>query len=52
MEVSFALGMELLSTAVTNGATSYAREVVECNLGLEMCVDGGGEAHGLHSSPF
>ena len=50
MEVSFALGMELSSTAAMKGATSYVREAVECNLGLEMSVEGGGEAHGLHSS--
>ena len=48
MEVSFALGTELSSTAATNGATSYVREAVECILGLDLSVEGVGEAQGLH----
>ena len=52
MEVSFALGMELSLTAVTNGATSYVWEAVECNLGLDLSVDGDGEAQGLHGTPL
>ena len=34
MEASFSLGMELSSTATTNGATSFVREAVERELGL------------------
>ena len=52
MEVFFALEMELSLTAAMNDAISYVREAVECNLGLEMSEDGGGEAHRLHSTPI
>ena len=52
MEASFALEMELSLTAATNGATSYVREAVECNLGLDLCVYGDGGAQGLHGEPL
>ena len=49
MDASFALGMELSSTAATNGATSYVREAVKSILGLELGDDGDEGAHRLHS---
>ena len=52
MDASFALGMELSSTAVTNGATSYVQEAVESILVLDMSEDEGGEACGNHSQPL
>ena len=52
MEVSFALEMELSSTTATNDATSYVREAVECILGLDLSVEGDGEAQGLHVTPL
>ena len=44
MVCSFALGKELSSMAATNGATSYVREAVERDLGLDLCVFGDGGA--------
>ena len=52
MVCSFALGKELSSMAATNGATSYVRETVERDLGLDLCVVGDGEAQRLHEPPL
>ena len=52
MEVSFALGMNLSSTAATKDATSYVREAVESILVLDMSEDGGGEACEHHIHPL
>ena len=46
MEASFALGMELSSTA--NGATSFVQEAVEWELGLGEGEEGDEGAQGLH----
>ena len=51
MDCSFALGMELSSTAATNGTTSFVWEAVESNLELELGEDDDDEACGLHSYP-
>ena len=52
MDASFTLGMELSSTAATNGAPSYVREAVESILVLDMGEDEGGEACGHHIQPL